>query len=223
MESPFLRPFPPDVIPADLTLIETFGWRDGRFLRLEAHLARLAATAAQFGVPYDRAAIGRSLDAAVDAAGHGQPLRVRIALDLPGTVAVTTAPLAPCPAVWRVAVAADRLDPDDPWLRVKTSMRGRYDAARAALPSEIDEVLFLNRRGEVCEGTITNVFVATDGCLLTPPLASGLLPGVLRAALIAGGRAHEAVLTLEDMRGRMLVGNALRGLVDAVLVDAVHG
>ena len=99
---------------------------------------------------------------------------------------------------------------------MKTSARARYDRARAALPPGIDEWIFLNTRGEVCEGTITSLFLRRDGELLTPPLASGLLPGVLRGLLLREGRAREAVLRPADLaEGELLVGNSLRGLVPA--------
>ncbi len=208
MEGAFRRPLPPD-----LTLIETFRW-EGGFVRLEAHLARLDATARRLGVPLDRGAV----DAALAKVAGAGPLRVRLTVDRGGAVAVAAAPLGPAPAVWRLALAAERLDPDDPWLGVKTSERRRYDAARAALPEGVDELMFLNRRGEVCEGTITNVFVEAGGVLLTPPLACGLLPGVLRAELLARGAAREAVLGAGDLAaGRLFVGNSLRGLCAAHL------
>ena len=61
---------------------------------------------------------------------------------------------------------------------------------------QADEVILLNERGEVCEGTITNVFADVgDGVLVTPALACGLLPGVLRGELLDEGRASEAVLS----------------------------
>ena len=78
--------------------------------------------------------------------------------------------------------------------------------------------LLLNRLGEVCEGTITNVFADMgDGVLLTPPLRCGLLPGVLRGELLEGGKAREAVLTEDDLHGAkaIFVGNSLRGLIRA--------
>jgi 4-amino-4-deoxychorismate lyase len=103
-----------------------------------------------------------------------------------GVPAVEVAPLAPAPEIWRLAIREERLDPGDPWLKVKTTARARYDRARAALPDGADEWLFLNTRGEVCEGTITK-FLRRRGSLLTPPLGSGLLPGVLREALLARG------------------------------------
>jgi 4-amino-4-deoxychorismate lyase len=209
VESPVRRP-----LPDGLTLIETFGRREGRFVNLPLHLARLERTARVLGVPFDRAGIERAL-AGVDGEG---PLRVRLTLDRAGRAAGAAVPLAPGPAVWRLAIAGERLDPDDFWLRLKTSERGRYDRARAALPEGVDEWVFLNARGEVCEGTITNVFLKAGATLLTPPLACGLLPGVLRGLLLADGRAREAVLTPGDLaRGEVLVGNSLRGLVPARL------
>ena len=85
---------------------------------------------------------------------------------------------------------------------------------------QADEVILLNERGEVCEGTITNIFADPgDGVLLTPAPACGLLPGVLRGELLDGGRAREAVLgpaDLMDAKG-VFVGNSLRGLVPARL------
>lgn len=210
MESPLRRS-----APADLVLIETMRWEPGRgFRRLPAHLARLARGAAALGLAFDRAAIDRAL---ADVAG-AEPQRVRLTIDLGGAVAVTAAALAPDRPPWTVVIAAARLDSADPWLRLKTSRRPLYDAARAALPPGIDELLFLNERGEVCEGSITTVFVDHGQGLVTPPLACGLLPGVLRAELLARGEAREARLGAGDLaRGALFVGNALRGLIPARL------
>ncbi|MFN3459206.1 MAG: aminotransferase class IV, partial [Novosphingobium sp.] len=59
-----------------------------------------------------------------------------------------------------------------------------------------------------------------DGKLLTPRAELGLLPGVLRRSLIEAGRAEEADLTLDDLAGGFLVGNALRGLIPARLLGS---
>jgi para-aminobenzoate synthetase / 4-amino-4-deoxychorismate lyase len=71
--------------------------------------------------------------------------------------------------------------------------------------------------GQLTEGSFTSLFVPRDGRLLTPPLALGLLPGVLRAELIEAGRAAEAPLTAADLAHGFFVGNAVRGLIPAVV------
>ena len=62
-------------------------------------------------------------------------------------------------------------------------------------------------------------FSRAASILLTPPLSCGLLPGTLRARLLAEGRAREAILRLEDLaQGEFLLGNSVRGLVRARLI-----
>ena len=80
--------------------------------------------------------------------------------------------------------------------------------------------MFVRADGQVTEGSFTNVFVARDGVLVTPPADLGLLPGVLRAELLATGRAVEGRLTVDDLRGGFQLGNALRGLMPATLAVA---
>jgi 4-amino-4-deoxychorismate lyase len=196
----------------DVRLIETLLWDGARFPRLPLHLARLAAGAGALGFSCDLSEAERALRAAVGGEGAR---RVRLTLGPAGDVAVTVADLPPVQADWRLGLAAVRLSADDPWLRVKSTRRAAYDAARAALPAGIDEVVFLNERGEVCDGSITTVFFDRGQGMRTPPLSCGLLPGVLRAELAV----PEEVLLAGDLpRVRLWVGNALRGLIPAVWV-----
>ena len=198
----------------DLRLIETLLWDGTAFARLDRHLARLAASAAVLGFVHDPKAVARALGA-VDGP---TPLRVRLTLGRAGDVRMSAAPLPEAKSEWRIAVSPVRLAADDPRLRHKTSDRALYDGTRAALPDGTDEVIFLNERGEVCEGTITNVFFDLGDGLCTPPLTCGCLPGVLRAEMLAMGQAREAVLTAADLsRARLWVGNSLRGLIAATL------
>ena len=77
------------------------------------------------------------------------------------------------------------------------------------LPFGLDEVVFQNERGEVCDGTITTLFFDRGEGLRTPPVTSGLLPGVLRA----GMAVPEQVLKVRDLgRVKLWVGNSRRGL-----------
>ncbi len=205
----------------DFSLIETMRWEpDHGFVRLDRHLARLSASAAELGFarPVDAlAALERHVETA------RAPRRVRLELFADGRTEITSAPFAPQPetSIWRLAVAGTRLASTDRLLRHKTSRREHYAAARAEFPAEeADEVLLLNENGEICEGTITSLFVDSgDGLLLTPDLGCGLLAGVLRGELLTQKKAFEARLTLADLAGKPLyVGNSLRGLIRAKLI-----
>ncbi|MCJ8150533.1 aminotransferase class IV family protein [Shinella sedimenti] len=203
----------------DISLIETLRFEPGTgFIRLERHLSRLTRSAAALGLPGTKKA-GEALSATACA---DTAVRVRLELFADGRADVQTAPFAPLAAdtVWRVKIATTRLSSTDPLLRHKTSRRALYAAARAEAPaSEADEMILLNERGDVCEGTITSLFLDDgSGILKTPPLASGLLAGVLREELLESGRAIEAVLRPEDIeKGAVLMGNSLRGLIRARL------
>lgn len=208
---------------AGFELIETMRWEPQTgFLRGPGHLARLEASARTLGFAFDR----RSIDAALsDAVGGDVAQRTRLTLARDGNVNVTTQPFVPLPADtrWRLRIATTRLASSDTLLRHKTTSRAAYDNARAEYSrDEADEVILLNESGAVCEGTITSVFADFgDGRLRTPPLASGLLAGVLRGEMIERGEAAEAKISAPELRRAraIWVGNSLRGLIGAILVD----
>lgn len=204
---------------ADFLLIETLRWEPSQgFLRLDQHLRRLSRSADALGF---RQPV-KPDEALKEIATGDVPLRVRLTMTFRGKVEVTATPFEPVApdTVWRLRIARTKLDSEDSLFRHKTTRREPYEAARAEFKSdEADEVLLLNERGELCEGTITNLFVeAADGQMITPPLSSGLLPGVLRADLIRERKARSEVLKPTDLVDRKIfVGNSLRGLIPAVL------
>ncbi len=197
-----------------LELIETMRYAPGEgFVRGDLHLARMARSAAAFGMAFDPGAAAGVLDKSV--ARANADLRVRLTLSEAGEFACATAPLPPNPAGWSYVISTQRVSPGDALARHKTSWRELYEREHANLSPGCDEVVFLNERGEVAEASRTNVFVMRDGKLLTPPLSAGALDGVLRRALIDEGRCTEATLRLEDLAGEVYLGNSLRGLIRA--------
>ncbi len=197
-------------------LIETMRWEPGEgLLRLDLHLARLKASARYHGFPFDAHVFGNLLQQAVG----GQPgaLRVRLLLSASGEMAAHTsaAPDTPAEPV-SVRLATLPVAANDMRLAHKTTDRAFYDDARG----NSFEVAFVSADGHVTEGSFTNIFVERNDKLLTPPLDHGLIPGVLRAELLAGGRAIEAPLTPADLSQDFLIGNSLRGLLRARLVTS---
>jgi para-aminobenzoate synthetase/4-amino-4-deoxychorismate lyase len=199
--------------PLDLIETMAFDPMEG-VLRVERHLARMKASAQALGFAFDRHGARNELQAATFRLRHAA--RVRLLLARSGAIAIEVGP-APAPRAGPLRVALVPLPVPERDLRLahKTSDRRFYDAARIAAGT--DEILFVREDGRLTEGSFTSVFVERDGRLLTPPATLGLLPGVLRGELIEEGRAVEADLTVADLAAGFLLGNALRGLMPAVL------
>lgn len=198
--------------PFDLIETMRFDPQDGVLL-LDRHLARLKASAEALDFPFDRHETRNDLQAATFGAG---PSLVRLLLSRTGAMAIEMRPLAAAPdEPVEVALAPCPVAAGDFRLRHKTSDRAFYDEARSR--SGTFETLFRDADGFLTEGSFTSLFAEKGGRLVTPPLARGLLPGVLRAQLIEEGRAVEGDLTEADLAGTFFIGNAVRGLVRARL------
>ena len=204
-------------------LIETLRWgAEEGYVLLERHLERLAASAAYFSFRCDLAKVRRRLDD-LAAGFRAGTRRVRLLLDHDGDIELTAVAMEmPGPeTVYRYVLSGRPVDSGDPLVYHKTTRRELYDGEFARLSKETgcDEVLFTNTRGELAEGSRTNVFVERDGRLLTPPIHCGLLDGTLRRALLDDPdiEIEERVLTPADLEaaGRIYLGNSVRGLVPA--------
>lgn len=221
LKATFLRPPDPG-----FQLIETLLFdpaKDGYWL-LERHLHRLAASAQHFGFAYDEAAVRAKLETVV-LQNDSERLRVRLLLGYGDSLTLTATALpAPVPgSPMRYVLSPTRLDSGDPWLAHKTTRRQLYDTEWQHYNSTLGagEVIYRNERGELAEGARTSIFLRLGEHLLTPQLACGLLPGVLRAELLATGEAAEAVLHLADLSraDAVYLGNSVRGLVRAEAID----
>ena len=199
-------------------LIETMAFDpDCGIALLDRHLQRMSTSARTFDFSFDRHAARNELQAATFRLRT--PRRVRLVLARSGAMAIEVAPM-PVPPGGPVSVAIVPLSvsPVDFRLRHKTSDRTFYDTARAAAGTF--EVVFERPNGRLTEGSFCSLFVPRGDVLVTPPLADGLLPGVLRAELLASGRAIEGNVTAADLTEEFFVGNALRGLIVARLAVA---
>jgi branched-chain amino acid aminotransferase len=96
-----------------------------------------------------------------------------------------------------------------PWTRnergaltgLKTTSYGENVVALARAHAQgASEAIFANTKGELCEGTGSNVFVVVGGKVLTPPLASGCLAGITRELVLEWTGAEEAELPYEVLR-----------------------
>ncbi len=212
-------------------LIETMLWDGsyplGNYPFLELHLDRLEDSADYFDFPCDRAAVKSAL---IDHARQftvqqsadpspRSPRRVRLLFDAEGNAQIGSEALPP-PAdpnrIGRVCISSLRTDPADATLYHKTTQRPLCACAfEQATRDGFDDALFMNLRGEVTEGAISNLFIEKDGRWFTPPVECGLLPGVYRRHLLEmRPEIEQCVLTLDDLRhaDAIYLANAVRGL-----------
>jgi len=203
-------------------LIETIlAAADGDMPLLARHLDRLQASADALGYPCDRHAAERALRTLAASLSTSGAHRLRLLLDASGRRTLQASTLLPLLPGQTIVLASAALDPDEPLLRHKTTHRPWYEEAAAWLPSHahVFDLVYQNSRGELCEGSRSNLYLKLDGEWYTPPTSSGCLPGVQRAALLAAGQVEERTLpaALLHEAQALRVSNALRGWLDVTL------
>ncbi|MFZ4718087.1 MAG: chorismate-binding protein [Ilumatobacteraceae bacterium] len=202
----------------EFRLLETMRAEDGSVLHLDRHLDRLAGSAHHFDFDIDEAHVRALLEAlAADVAG---PHRLRLLLARDGTTATTLDPIADEPGPVRLRLAEAAVDSHAELMVHKTSERSVYDEIAAQHP-DADDVILWNLAGDVVETCRANLLFRIGGRWCTPPLSSGGLAGVGRAALVHEGSVEERRLTIDELRtvDELHVVSALRGRRAAVLLD----
>ncbi len=202
-------------------LFETMLWRPRCGVTLlDMHLARLAASANYFGFVHEAKAWRTAVEAGLAALAGQQTERHRIRLELApdGVFSFTSKFFRPDRRSWGVILASAPVASENVRLFHKTTDRRVYDAALAeARAAGADEAILWNERGELTEGSRTNLVLEMGGARLTPARECGLLAGVFRQSLLERGKVREAVLTRDDLAraSRVLLINALRGWIPA--------
>lgn len=203
----------PEITRVDLIETIAFDPEQGMPL-LDYHLARLKQSAAELAFEFDRHSARNELQAATFRLRRKS--RVRMLLSRGGALAIEVREHRTWPEpIVKVATVKRSVTSDDWRLRHKTTDRAMYRDALVA--GGTYEVLLLDEEGFPTEGCFSNLFVERGDRLVTPPLRRGLLPGVLRASLLALGEAVEGDVRLQDLHGGFFIGNAARGMVAAQL------
>ena len=102
-----------------------------------------------------------------------------------------------------------------------TSYAENVLALRWAQRSGADEAIFANTRGELCEGTGANIFLALDGQLITPPLGAGCLAGITRQLVIEVCDVNQRPVPIEALAGadEAFLTSSTREVVPITSVD----
>lgn len=123
-----------------------------------------------------------------------------------------------------IKIAKNRLDSRNDALYHKSTLRAHFKQIPQAQKREIFDFIYLNKKGEVCEGSRSNVVVLMrtkkgNKMLYTPSQKSGLLNGVLRDNFVRHKILHERVLYLEDLHNveKIFCINSVRGVQEVFL------
>lgn len=208
-------------------VFETIAVRKNAVRHLAAHLGRLRQGASVLGIPVpgsDQDLAG--MIGATIAANALKDAVVRVTLTRgPGsrgiapppqptpTLVITVASLPPPPGPARVIIATvTRRNEFSPLARIKhLNYLDNILARREATAAGADDALLLNTAGRIAESTVANVFVLVDGFMLTPPIAEGALPGIMRAEAMKLARAEERAIGIDMLKraSEVFLTNAL--------------
>ena len=222
-------------------LFETLRIYRGRPFAWTRHMERLVVSAAVLGfpVPASPVTLRAALDQVLEANGLSEAAaRLTVTRGVPGGRPTRTGawveaePIAA--RLWRgtrsgaaTAIVSRRPFEPGPLGCHKTTSRLAYHLAREeARVARADEALLVTPEGEVLEGAASNLFAVSAGEVLTPPLASGILPGITRAQVLAlcaeaSIPTRERPFGLADLRAadELFLTNAVQEIVPLASLD----
>lgn len=223
------------------SVYETIRTYAGRPFLLKPHLARLRQSAERLGIRYEAAPVDpeREIARTLDEAGNEESaIRIVVSRGVgpigydpeplgPPTVVVYVRPCPALPDSFRregvdIAIVrvtrnpATALDPAIKSSNLLNNLLAWQEARRLGAY----EPILLNTEGKLAEGASSNLFLAREGRLRTPPLEAGILEGITRDFVLALARrdglpASEEPLGPEDLRGadEAFLTSTLKGIL----------
>lgn len=206
-------------------VFETIAVEQGRMVLCSEHLARMAEGISFFGLgrTVEEAELLEFLEKQKESEGwkHGA-LKVTVSRE---NCVISLRPNTYTAGQYAQGFAMDfseiRRNETSPFTYHKTLNYGECILEkRKAHERGLDELIFLNSQGQICEGCTTNIFFGKQGKVFAPPLSCGMLPGVMRQFVYeqaekAGNPVTEQVLYPEDLEGfdECFVTNSLLGVM----------
>jgi para-aminobenzoate synthetase/4-amino-4-deoxychorismate lyase len=146
-----------------------------------------------------------------------KPKKIKLSLTKWGKIKVDLSDIPKSAKNISVIISQSKIDSTDKFRYFKTTNRKLYDDEYALYNSKgFYEVLYLNEKDEIAEGSRTNIFLRKDNTWFTPNLESGALPGIYRKYFIGNNsEVSEKIIKVDDLLSadEVLLTNALRGEV----------
>lgn len=118
--------------------------------------------------------------------------------------------------------SAVRRNETSPFTFIKSLQYGDSIMEKRRARSEgFDEPLFLNGRGEICEGATTNIFFTDGRRIVTPDISCGMLPGTVRSYVLERFDVEERSILPGDIGSfsGCFVTNSVLGIMPVSGID----
>lgn len=202
---------------------ETMALEEGEPVFFDQHMDRLEGAVKYFGIPFERKTtekmVWKYLDDNKEKLSGHDALKTAVS-EKNFVISVRPNPYAGKDSDTRVRTEYSKIRRNEtsPLTYHKTlNYAENLMERRKAAQQGFDEAVFLNGKGEITEGTVSNVFFIKDGKIYTPPVSCGMLPGIMREYVCRSFQAEETVIRPEDIElyDEMFLTNSLMGVMPA--------
>lgn len=212
----------------DFKLIETMRWdKKSGFCLLDQHLNRLQQSAKFFKYPYSKKIILQDLNKLIISLDPRYPYKVRLLLEQSGNITLEPTIILKQNSNLKqlITLSNKRTNSTDIFLYHKTTNRKLYTSEYIKYKAlGFFDVVFCNEKNQITEGSRSNIFIQKKGIYYTPPIKSGVLPGVFRTYFINQSKItlQEKILYKEDLKTAQAIycANAVQGLVKVKLINS---
>ncbi len=183
---------------------------------LEEHLNRLKLAAEFFLFNFNEKKIRKHIDDKIAELNSQKKYKIKLVLNKWGRVKIESFDLTSHPDYVKVIISKNKINSQNKFQYFKTSNRELYDDEYQKYTAKgFFDVIFLNEKNVVTEGSITNIFLRKGSSWFTPPITSGILNGVYRSHFINHDNSKEKVIYLEDLINaeEIKLVNSVRGEV----------
>lgn len=197
----------------EFQLFETMKYENGEIYQLDAHLERIKKSAKHFLFYCNEKVIRRKLCQTIEK--FDAKRRIKLILNKWGKINIVIKDYPTTPKEIKIIVSEKKVSSKNPFQYFKSDNRNFYDDEYDRYSTRgFFDVIFLNEKGQLTEGTISNIFVKHLGRWVTPAVSCGLLAGIERKQWLSGDmNAVEGILYLEDLLTceEIILTNSLRG------------
>ncbi|MFI5236647.1 MAG: aminodeoxychorismate synthase component I [Ignavibacteriales bacterium] len=196
-------------------IFETMRYENGSIKFISEHLNRMKIASDYFLFKYNYKNIVVELEKSILTLDKNVVKKIKLSLTKWGEIKIEISDITEINDEVSMIISESRINSGDPFRYFKTTNRKLYDDEYSIFNSDgFYEVLYLNEKEEVTEGSRSNIFLRKGNSWFTPPSTAGILPGIFRKYfMLTNSDVSEKSLRIEDLikADELILTNALRG------------